>query len=154
DLDQVGNLNRALDLGEIQPFAFADRMIAILHAVLPHTFSVGPIPKDALWVSRFRPKTPVNSSLGPTPLFALLDFDLGTGVFNLFLDRGGLVLVDPLFDRFWRAIDQILGFLQPETGDFADRLDHVDLVRAHLGQHHREFRLLLGGGCAAGPSSG
>src|SRR5271169_1096384 len=74
----------------------------------------------------------------------LLDFDLGSGVFELLLDRGRLVLVDALFDSLGGAIHQVLGFLQAQAGDFADSLDHVDFVRADFGEDDGELRLLLG----------
>ena len=42
----------------------------------------------------------------------LLDLDLGSGVFELLLDRGGFILVDALFHCLRSAVDQILGFFQ------------------------------------------
>ena len=62
-------------------------------------------------------------------------------------------LLTASFTVFGRAFDQVLGFLQPKTGDGADFLDHVDLLVAGLGQDHRELGLLLdrcGGSAAAG----
>src|SRR4029453_300879 len=73
----------------------------------------------------------------------LLDLNFGADVLELLLDRGGLVLRDAFLDRLGRALDEILRFLQPEAGDFADDLDDVDLVAAHLGQRCGELGLLL-----------
>src|SRR6202034_4678929 len=42
-----------------------------------------------------------------------------------------------------RAVHQILGFLQAQAGDLADRLDHVDFVRADFRENDGEFRLLF-----------
>src|SRR5713101_4370689 len=58
----------------------------------------------------------------------LLDLHLGTSVFELLLDRRGLVFVDAFLDGLGGAIHQVLGFLETEARDFADRLDDVDLV--------------------------
>src|SRR6202163_3766863 len=73
----------------------------------------------------------------------LLDFDFSADVFELFLDRGRFVLVYALFDRLGSAVNQVLGFFEAQAGDFTDGLDHVDLVRAHVGEHNGELRLLL-----------
>src|SRR3989442_9771086 len=74
----------------------------------------------------------------------LLDFYFGAGVFKFLLDGSGFVLVDALFDRLWPAIDEVFGFLQAQAGHLADSFNDIDLVGAHLGEHHRELRLLLG----------
>src|SRR5690606_24247042 len=65
---------------------------------------------------------------------ALLDFDLGADFLELLLDGLGLFLRDPFLDRLGRALDEVLGFLQPEIGDLAHDLDDVDLVAAHVDQ--------------------
>src|ERR1700730_12746207 len=85
----------------------------------------------------------VHSLLDTLPT-ALFHFDFGAGIFKLFLDGGGYVLVHAFFDRFRRAIDQILRFLQSEAGDFADRFDDVNFVGTDFGQHYRELGLFLG----------
>src|SRR5690348_16438542 len=73
----------------------------------------------------------------------LLDLHLGARFLELLLDGRGFVLVDAFFYGLGRAIHQILGFFQAQAGDFADRLDDVDLVAAHFGEHDGEFRLLF-----------
>ena len=44
----------------------------------------------------------------------------------------------PALDRLRRAVDQVLGFLQAQAGQFADDLDDGDLLRrvGNLRQHH------------------
>src|SRR5207245_3622137 len=44
----------------------------------------------------------------------LLDLHLGTSVFELLLDRRGLVFVDAFLDGLGGAIHQVLGFLEAE----------------------------------------
>src|SRR5690242_534261 len=72
-----------------------------------------------------------------------LDFDSRAGFGELLLDVLGFFLVDAFLDRFGRAIDQILSFLQTQVRDFAHGLDDVDLVRSHRGKHDRELGLLF-----------
>src|SRR5579871_1363075 len=76
---------------------------------------------------------------------SLLDLDRCALIFQHLLDLAGLVLVDAFLDGLRRALDEILGFLQPETRDRADLLDHVDLLVTRLGEDDGELRLLLGG---------
>src|SRR5437763_102009 len=73
----------------------------------------------------------------------LLDLHLGARFLELLLNRRGFVLVDAFLDGLRRAIHQVLGFFQAQAGDFADRLDDVDLVAADIGEHDGEFRLLF-----------
>src|SRR3990170_4590867 len=68
---------------------------------------------------------------------------------HLGLDRLGLFPGDALLPRLGGGIDEVLGLLEAQAGQFADRLDHQDLVRADLGQHRVELRLLLH--CGGGP---
>src|SRR6185436_16462785 len=58
----------------------------------------------------------------------LLDLDRRAGLFELLLDRLGLVLGDPLLDGGGRGLDEVLGLLQAEAGHLAHRLDDVDLL--------------------------
>src|SRR5580700_2733101 len=74
----------------------------------------------------------------------LLDFDLGARVLELLLDGRGFFLVNALFDGLRSAVDKVLGFFEAEAGDFANRLDDVDLVAADVGENDGEFRLLFG----------
>src|ERR1700738_514099 len=73
----------------------------------------------------------------------LLDFDFGAGFFELLLDSRRFVLINALFDGLGRAVYQVLGFLQTQAGDFANRLDDVDLVAAHIGENDGELRLFF-----------
>src|SRR5439155_20562060 len=52
--------------------------------------------------------------------FSLLELGRRSGVVELLLDRGGLVLADVLLDRLRRAVDQVLRLLEAETGDLTD----------------------------------
>src|SRR6266404_3674203 len=83
-----------------------------------------------------------NESQIPNPE-SLLDFDLRSDFLELLLDRVCLVLGDAFLDRFGRALDEILGFLEAERGDLADDLDDVDLVAAHFGERDGEVGLLF-----------
>ena len=47
----------------------------------------------------------------------LLDLNLGTSTFELSLDLFGIFLADRFLDRFRSSFNQILGFLQAQTGD-------------------------------------
>src|ERR1700688_564557 len=73
----------------------------------------------------------------------LLDFDLGARFLELLLDGRRLVLAHAFLHGLGRAIDEVLGFLQAEAGDFAHGLNDVDLVAADVGEHDGEFRLLF-----------
>src|SRR5581483_928206 len=53
----------------------------------------------------------------------LLQLHLRASLLELGLDLVGFVLVDAFLDRLRRAFDEVLGFLQAETGDGADFLD-------------------------------
>src|SRR5690606_13157298 len=64
------------------------------------------------------------------PRTVLLQLDLGASAFELSLDLLGLVLGHAFLDRLRSALDQVLGFLEAETGDRAHFLDHVDLLGA------------------------
>src|SRR5258705_9510195 len=59
---------------------------------------------------------------------ALLQLDFCAGLFELSLDLLGLVLVHAFLDRLGRALDEVLGFLEAQTGDGADFLDDFDLL--------------------------
>ena len=71
-------------------------------------------------------------------------FDGGAGLGELGLDGLRLLLGDALLDRLRRGVDQVLGLLEAQPGQLADRLDDQDLVRPDLGQHGVELGLLLG----------
>src|ERR1700722_7045153 len=100
--------------------------------------------------------------MGPARSLGLLDLDRGPCRLEGGLGLVGVVLVDLLEDRsrgLRRALDQVLGFLQPQAGQGPDFLDHLDLLVAGAGQDDVELRLLLldassgvaaGGGCRRG----
>src|SRR5207302_8117051 len=75
----------------------------------------------------------------------LLDFDRRADLGQLGLDRLGLLLGDLLLDRLGGAVDQILGLLQAEPGQFAYHLDDLDLLVADRLEDGIELRLLLDG---------
>src|SRR5437773_12235328 len=85
--------------------------------------------------------------------FSLFELGRRSGVVELLLDRGGLVLADVLLDRLRRAVDQVLRLLEAETGDLTDGLDDIDLRGTGLLQDHGELGLLLGG-LGRGPAAG
>src|SRR2546426_906961 len=91
-----------------------------------------------------RPR-PVNWT-GETPVspLQLFYFDRCSSFRELLLNVLGFLLRYALFHGLGSAIHQILGFFQAQAGDFAYRLNHVNLVRAHFLEHNREFSLLLG----------
>jgi hypothetical protein len=72
----------------------------------------------------------------------LLDF-YGGDAFELLGDSGRVVLRNVLLQGLGRGIYQVLGFLQPKSGDFAYCLDGIDLIRAGILQNDGEFGLLF-----------
>src|SRR6266704_5361427 len=54
---------------------------------------------------------------------SLLDLGLGAGVDQLLQNRFRVGFGHPFLDGLGRSIHQVLGFLQAEARDFADRLD-------------------------------
>src|SRR5262249_25480029 len=60
----------------------------------------------------------------------LLEFHLGPGLLQLSLDFLRLVLAHAFLDGLGRALDQILGLLEAQTGERAHLLDHLDLLLA------------------------
>ena len=93
---------------------------------------------------------PPNASCGE-----LLHFDFGASVFQLLLDGRGFVFIHAFLNGFGRSFDEVLGFFQAEVGDCTNFFDHVDLVRAGIGQDDVEFGLLFcrgssRSGCARG----
>ncbi len=83
----------------------------------------------------------------------LLDFDLGAGSFELGLDLLGFFLRSSLFDRLRSRFDEVLRFLQAETGDRADFLDDGNLLGGiETGQDDIELGLLLSRSSGSGSS--
>src|SRR2546427_1661137 len=85
----------------------------------------------------------------------LLDLDARAGCLQLLPRLVGLLLRDLLEDRLRRAVDEVLGLLQPKARQRAHLLDHLDLLVAGSRQDHVELRLLLrllaaGGGAGGG----
>src|SRR5579862_4495992 len=76
-----------------------------------------------------------------TPSFHL---DHSPGLGELLPDGLRLFLGDAFLDGLGSAIHQVLGLLQAQAGDFAHRLDDIDLIRAHFLEHDAELGLLLG----------
>src|SRR5690606_10659674 len=89
-------------------------------------------------------------SLQPRDRTELLEFGLGAGFHQLLDGSFGVGLGNAFLDVLGCAVDQVLGFLQTQAGDFAHGLDDGHLVRAGFGQHDVELGLLFGGGSATG----
>src|SRR6266496_1357621 len=66
------------------------------------------------------------SGLAPPP--RLLDLDRRSRGFELLLRLVGLLLRNLLEHGLRRAVDQVLGFLEPEARERAHLLDHLDLL--------------------------
>src|SRR6478736_678648 len=79
----------------------------------------------------------------------LLDFDLGASFFQLLLGGFGVSLGHSFLDGLRSAVDQVLGFLQTQTGQLAHGLDDADLVRAGFLQDDGELGLLFSSGSSA-----
>ena len=77
------------------------------------------------------------------PHSPLFHFDNGARIGELLLDGLGLFLGNALFYALGRSVDQFLGFFQAQAGDFANGLDHIDLVGADLFEDDGEFGLLF-----------
>src|SRR5215475_13533667 len=77
--------------------------------------------------------------------YFLLKLNLGADFFQSRLDLVSLVLRNTFLDRLGRALDQILGLLETETGERTHLLDDLDLLVADGGQHDCELGLLLRG---------
>src|SRR5579872_1960991 len=67
-------------------------------------------------------------------------------VFELLFDLGRLVLVHIGLDLLGSALDEVLRFLEAQTGDRTDFLDHVDFLVASARQNDRELGLFRSGG--------
>src|SRR5918994_6566376 len=78
------------------------------------------------------------------PNSCLLQLDLGALGLELGLELLGVGLRHAFLDRLGRALDQVLGLLEAETGDLAHRLDDVDLLVAGGGEDDVELVLDLG----------
>lgn len=63
----------------------------------------------------------------------LLYLDSRTRIFKLLLDFFRLFLVDPLLDRLWRRLDEILRLLQTKAGKSPYFFDYIDLLIADCG---------------------
>src|SRR5262245_28486568 len=72
----------------------------------------------------------------------LLDRNLRARFFQLFLELFGIGLRNAFLDLAGNAFDQVLGFLEAQTGRAADDLDHADLLVAEAFEHHGELGLL------------
>src|ERR1700760_2894123 len=75
----------------------------------------------------------------------LLDFDSGD-TFELLGDRSRVILRHILLQGLGSAVDQVLGFLQAKSGDFAYSLDGIDLIRAGILQDDGELGLFFSRG--------
>src|SRR5699024_6268344 len=91
-----------------------------------------------------RPTTRWTAPTGFQHCPASLDADLCTRLLELGLGRVGSLLVDLLEQRLRRALDQLLGLLQPQArDDLTDHLDDLDLLVARAVVHDVELVLLF-----------
>src|SRR5262245_18407506 len=95
-------------------------------------------------------RTPASSALTSH----LLEFHLSSGLFQLSLDLLGLVLGQLFLDGLGRALDQILGLLEAQTGERTHFLDHLDLLFTGGGEHDGELRFLFHWGGSGAAQSG
>ena len=74
--------------------------------------------------------------------------------FDQLLDGGFSVGLGHAFlDVLRSAVDQVLGFLQTQAGDFTHGLDDADLVGASAGQDNVELGLLFSSGSTTASSA-
>src|SRR3954466_4508780 len=86
--------------------------------------------------------------------YRLLELHLGASILELLLHLLGIGLGDPLFQRLRGSLDQVLRLFEAETGDLANHLDDVDLVRARSSELDVEFGLLFDGSGCGGRAGG
>src|SRR3546814_17070591 len=87
-------------------------------------------------------------ALKSNDLIGLLQLDLAASFFNLLLQLFRRLLVNAFLDGLRRAFNQILGFFQTKTGDFAHNLDDVDLLGGvDAGEHDRPEGRRVGKEC-------
>src|SRR5262245_58884932 len=79
--------------------------------------------------------TPVRSAHGTSVASCLLNIDCCASFSEFLLNGLGFVFVYAFFDWLRCTFDQILGFLQSETGDFTDDFDDADLVAPDCSQN-------------------
>ena len=60
----------------------------------------------------------------------LLNFNLGANIFQLLLEGLGIGLRDGFLDGLRRAIDQVLGLLEPKARGGTNNLDRLDFILA------------------------
>ena len=96
--------------------------------------NTGPVPKPS--------RSPMTES---DARVVLLDLDFRADFVEFLPDGFGLVLVDGFLEDLGHRLNEVLGFLQSEAGDFADDLDDVDLlVGREADERDVELGLLFG----------
>src|SRR4051794_27195396 len=88
---------------------------------------------------------PIAAGQRPAPQ-KLLPFNSCASVDKLLLDGSRFVLADTFLDGLRSAVHQVLGFLETQAGDFANRLDDVDLVGSGSHEDDVELRLFFSRG--------
>ena len=116
DVQKVGHREDRLDLREVDPLAVRISRFFGHVVSLSSRDRVSPFPG---------PDERTLSQPGH-----LLKLDDGSDFGELGLDGLGLFLGHAFLERLGGAVDEVLGFLEPEAGDFADDLDDVDLLVA------------------------
>src|SRR5215472_11681948 len=129
--------------------------LAVLFRPIPGDPTRKPYRLDALPHSPGRDDRPAHLHLLGSPAVAplargfliskhyLLKLNLGAHFFELGLDLAGVILVDAFLDVLRRALDQVLGFLEPKSGNGADFLDDLDLLLPGTGENDCKFSLFL-----------
>ena len=83
----------------------------------------------------------------------LLEFDLSAGSFELLLEVFSFSLGSAFLNSLGSAFDEVLGFLEAEAGDFANSLNHGDLVGTNVSENDVEFGLFFSGRGSSATSS-
>ena len=79
----------------------------------------------------------------------LLELDLGASFFQLLLSVFSISFGQAFFNSLRSTVNQVFGFFQAQTGDFAHDFNDANFVCANVSQEHGEFGLLFSGGSSA-----
>ena len=109
------------------------------------------------WPNKEIEKAPIWCSVdlrdGNQALIEPMSLDEKLEFFQLLLDVFGFFFGNALFQNLGSAVNDVLRFLQAKSGNFADNLDNLNLVRANLGQLNVELGLLLSRCCISSTCS-
>ena len=145
NLDQVRNGNRRLDFRKVDPLA-VDVLRKAVHLIGSRLRASGSRASQGELESRRQNAeemtdtglrrlrrlradcSPESGVWSPVARVVLLNLDFRADFVEFLPDGFGLVLVDGLLEHLGHGLNEVLGFLQSEAGDFADDLDDVDLL--------------------------